>query len=349
VPVPSRRRPRPAALTAALLGLVMAAAMAACSSPATSEQSEDARAEPATDEPTMQPEDHVDLTVYFRRGEGSDAHLEPVTREVRLDDDLPLLALQHLVAGPSEDDGRELSAPLPEQTRVQGLEIADGTATVDLSPHVIADASSVGDSAENEALALSAIAATLAEFPGVERVALTIDGHRSGWHGGVDVGAFWGGWGLPGALVPDDSVIGAPKDGEGVPDLEQFSVDHQHVGSDGDEPVEVESLRIRDRTTYLRFIVELDEDDDRSASVPRTRARMIGGNIVLELEGVADLGEDVGPGTRLDVDHSVINGIEVEETERPGRLRAVVLLHDEREYWLHSTSSPARVILDIRK
>lgn len=347
-PPTSARGPRRAGVPrlAVLAAAVAVLALAACTRGGT---------EPLTDpisvEPTMQPADMVDLTVYFRTGEGSSAYLVPVTKETAITDDLPLAAVQHLIAGPRGEDESGLSAALPPETQVLDLLVADGTAHLDLSREVISRAAGVNPSDEHEALALAAIAGTLTEFPTIEQVRLSVEGHQTGAPRGLDVGAFWGGWGLPEVLVRDESIMVEPGEGDGVPPLDSFSAEDQDIGAPPDEPLAVTRVRVRDRVTYLRVIVELADvgDPDASAAVPPARVREDGGRIVLEIDDIAAYDADLEPGQRVEVEGPAFDGVVVEDTDRPDQVRISVLPTSPREFWLHDLSSPTRVILDVRK
>lgn len=306
---------------------------------------------PVMASPTMQPDDVVDLTVYYRSGDGDEAYLVPVTKETSIDGDLPRTALELLIAGPGEGDSSELAAPLPTSTEVRDLRVEDGTAHVDLSREVITDAESANPSPQHEALALAAIVGTLAELPAITQVRLSVDGVSTGEHDGVDVGAFWGGWGLPEVLVPDDSVMSEPVEGEGVPDLMRFGDEPQEIGATTDDAVAVTSVRIRDRTTYLRVVVELEHADETDASpgVPPARARIKDGRLVLDIADVSHYDADFAPGQRLELDDPPFEGVTVEETEDDGLVRIVVLPVEDRTFWLHTLSSPTRIVLDVRK
>jgi hypothetical protein len=302
--------------------------------------------------PTIQPDDLVDLTVYFREGSGAGAYLVPVTREVRVTDDLPRTAVELLLAGPQEGDGANLSAPLPP-CQVRDLAVDGGTATVDLSAEVIDEAGSVGSSPENEVLGLASLAATLTEFPGIERVRLLVEGQDQGSRSGLDVDAFWGGWGLPPLLVRDDSVIGPPRDGDGVPDLAQFTAETQESGSDGAAPVQVVSVRTRDRTTFVRVVIELADgaDPDAAATVPPTRARPAGdGDVLVDISHVVGVDADALPsGDNLDQATYGISDILVDHSRLPGRVTVEVAVDGERPFRLHTLTSPTRVVLDVKK
>lgn len=334
------------AVVARLVALLGAAlAVAACTSGDVAPQGE-----PVRTEPTMQPDHMVDLTVYFRSGEGSAAYLQPVTRAAPITDDLPLTAVTMLIAGPDSDDPRGLSPCLPPQARVLGLSVDDGTAHLDLSHEVISQADGVNPSEAHEALALAAIAGTLTEFPTIDRVRLTVEGAATGRHDGVEVGRFWGGWGLPEVLVRDESVMSEPTDSDRLPDLSRFSKTSQHLGASVGDDVAVTRVRVRDRTTYLRVVVELAtvDDPDASAAVPPARARQVDDRIVLEVEGIAAYDTDVESGERLELDDPSFGSVVVEDAGGE-RLRIVVRPTTRQDFWLHDQSTPTRIILDVRK
>jgi germination protein M len=308
-------------------------------------------AEPSP-EPTIQPDDRVDLTVYFRNGAGG--HLVPVVREVAVGDDLPRRAMELLLAGPNDEEVESggMVAPLPTTTRILGFTVDSGTAEVDLSAHVISDAQEVGATPENEVLALAAIVGTLTEFPAIDRVRLAVEGVTSGWRGGVNVGAFWGGWGLPELLVRDETVLGEPsRDADGVPDLALFSGDPQTLGAGNGEPVAIHTVRMRSRTTYLRLAVGITdpEDPDAPGAVPQARARADGNSILVEIDGVTAYTAEVSAGQRLAVDDPAFESLSVELTELPGTVRLRLNLAEARSFVLHRLSSPTRVVLDVKK
>jgi hypothetical protein len=303
--------------------------------------------------PTIQPDDMVDLTVYFREGSGAGAFLVPVTREIDVTEDLPRTAVELLLAGPEEGDGSNLLAPVPPGTRLLDLEVEGDTATVDFSAEIIRSAGEVGASAENEVLALAAVADTLTEFPAIERVRVLVEGRAEGWRSGVAVDRFWGGWGLPSMLVRDESVIGRPRDGEGVPDLGQFTAEAQQAGSSDAAPVQVTSIRTRDRITFLRVVVELADGTDPEAAaamVPATRARPDGrGGVVLQISDVVALQADLVRGDGFDLAQYGFGDLTVGADELPGALTVALTADEERPFRLHSLTSPTRVVLDVKK
>lgn len=299
------------------------------------------------------PDDNaVNLKVYFRSGTGATAHLVAVEREVPIRDDLPRQALELLLAGPVEGDGRDLQRVLPASTRILGLRVDGDLAHVDLSEEVLTDARDVASSPEAELLALAALANTLTEFPAIDRIRLTVGGEPvSAQDPAETVRAFWGGWGLPEILVRDESVVGPPREGEGMPELGRFSLEPQEAGDDGAPGVQVTSVRTRDRTTYLRLVVEVADaaTPESPSAVPPTRAVTEGDAIVLELDGVAGYDADFGLGQRVQFNDPSFHSVEIEQADLPGTARFRIIPTTPRQFRLHLLSSPTRVVLDVRK
>lgn len=301
--------------------------------------------------PALPPDDKVGLTLYFRAGDGEDAHLQAVTHEVELAADLARTAVELLIAGPQTDEGG-LNAVLPPTTEVHGVDIQGAVATVDLSQEVVTDAALVGASPTNEALALGAIANTLTEFPSVDRVEVRIDGrsHSAAAFGPALMrpGAFWGGWGLPPVLVRDRSLIGPPPDpGDGVPDLRRFASRPQEVGSPDAPRVTLASVRVRDRLTHVRYTMEVSQTTDgRAAPVPSARAWIADDH--LRLRVAAAYAEDFDSRASDPVAGApTIRSAHVEG--RDGTVDLLVGTNGDPAYRLHTLANPTRIVLDIRK
>lgn len=294
--------------------------------------------------PTLQPDDMVNLTLYFRAGEGPHAHLERVIREVSVDQDLPRRALELLLAGPADGESN-LAPALPLTTQIRTLEVHGGDAHVVLSPEAVRDAGAVGASPANEALALAAVANTLTEFPSVEQVRLEVEGQ------GIEPGEFWGGWGLPPVLVRDESLVGPPAGGEGVPELGRFTTDPQTTGNDGGGEIDLTNLRVRDRLNHVRLIIELGDPDapDAGAPVPLVRARGLRDEIVLDLDGVDVSSQDLPAEQRLGLSDPAFRSLRVEPGAARTAIRLAVADARERRFWLHSTTGPTRIVLDVKK
>ncbi len=146
-----------------------------------------------------------DLTLYFRYGADTRELLAPQERTVTGVADPYRAAMEELIAGPAP--GSQLSPVLPDTVKVLDIEVADGTATVNVSKEILTDANQVGVSAEGEGLALSAIANTLTEFAEVSRVKLLVEGMQSGMVEGRFVEDFWGHTGLPEYLERNEDII----------------------------------------------------------------------------------------------------------------------------------------------
>lgn len=87
-------------------------------------------------------------------------------------------ALQRLIEGPPAGTG--LFCSIPKTTRVLGLDMAGDLATVNFSADILQ--ANVG--ASTEGLLLASIADTLTQFPGIERVAILVEGKPAGSLGG---------------------------------------------------------------------------------------------------------------------------------------------------------------------
>ena len=302
--------------------------------------------------PAIQSDSLVDLTVYLRRGEGASAHLVPVVREVPVADDLPRRALELLLEGPTSADAT-LEPPLPPGTEVNELVVSGGVAQVDLSSEVIENAREVGSTPVDELLALGALANTLTEFASIERVKLTVDGSDAAL-----VADFWGGWGLPDVLVRDESLVGErASEGEAVADLGKFSSTDQEVGAADVPPVRVSGIRVREKLTYTRFVLELAPASDvvgegGDTKVPLVQARRSPSEIALEVGGVADLGGP--PGERveegpLSVDEERFPTARAEFDELSGTVRLQLGPARPVPFLLHTLANPTRIVLDVKK
>ena len=295
----------------------------------------------ASGSPVAGEEGTVDLRVYLRAGEHDQAHLQAVTRRTAISGDLPRRALELLLAGPAPEDGKDLRAPLPLGTAVQSFAVEGDTAVVDLSAQAITDAVLVDPTAEHELLALAAVANTLTEFPAIAHVRLTVDGAGR---------EFWGGWGLPEVLSRDEEVIGAPREGDPLPRLERFTAEPQRVGSADAGPVTIAGVRTLDRVGFLRLVIELADTDAATpaSGVPAVSARLEGDRLLVEVDDVLAGAADLPPGGRMALEHLPFLAVEAEAGELPGTAR-YALVPGARPFWLHTLTSPTRVVIDVRK
>lgn len=322
----------------ALAGLVALVALAGCGTRRVADPGGGrlvASASPAGEEGT------VDLRVYLRAGADADVHLMAVARRTAISADLPRQALELLLAGPLMEDGEDVRAPLPQSTTIQSFAVEGDTAVVDLSAEAITDAHRVEPTPEHELLALAAVANTLTEFPGIDHVRLTVDGAG---------GEFWGGWGIPEVLSRDEGVIGPPRPGDTVPRLDRFTSDPQRIGSGDAGPVAIAGVRTLDRVGFLRLVIELsDADGDLPApGVPAVSARLEGERLLVEIDDVLTGAADLPPGGRLSLEQLPFQTLEAEAGELPGTAR-FALAPGARPFWLHTLTSPTRVVVDVRK
>lgn len=113
--------------------------------------------------------------VYFYLGgePGSDG-LVPIERDVPADDPVAG-AMIALLAGPtsSEAAGRTISSAIPAGTRLLGLTVADGVATVDLSREYESGGGSL-----SMFVRLGQVVFTLTQFPDIGSVVFNVEGQR---------------------------------------------------------------------------------------------------------------------------------------------------------------------------
>ena len=119
------------------------------------------------------------LTVYFVRGE----HVAPVRRVVPGTPAPARASLQALVAGPTASERREgYTSAIPAGTRLRGVSIARGVATVDLTGRFQA-----GGGSASMLLRVAQVVHTATAFPSVARVAFRLDGRPVASIGGEGV------------------------------------------------------------------------------------------------------------------------------------------------------------------
>ncbi len=130
-------------------------------------------AEPPAPEPTVTPEpeepaEATSLNVYFVRGE----HLSVGVREVPATVTVADAAMEALLGGPTDEEAEVgLATEIPAGTRLLGVDIADGVATVDLSGDFEAGGGSL-----SMQLRVAQVVFTLTQFETVDEVAFMLDG-----------------------------------------------------------------------------------------------------------------------------------------------------------------------------
>lgn len=108
------------------------------------------------------------VQLYFPSASGR--VLVPVTRTVFSAADLPTAILE-LAKGPQPDSG--LERPLPETCGIRSVKIQNGTATLDFSKDFL----QVQNQSDGGQQAIRAIIFTASQFPGIQKVEITVEGH----------------------------------------------------------------------------------------------------------------------------------------------------------------------------
>lgn len=183
---------RSAGMTTLVVGLVLAGLLSGCrSSTGSPTGAASPAASPATaTEPTSQPEltptigstpttaavsptpttgvQQTDVSVYFLRGE----HLAATHRAIPRTPQVGTAALAELLAGPTaEEQSIGFSSAIPPGTRLLGLTIENGVATVDLSGQFAEEGGSLSMTAR-----VAQVVFTLTQFPSVQGVQFRLDG-----------------------------------------------------------------------------------------------------------------------------------------------------------------------------
>ena len=103
------------------------------------------------------------VTLYF----GAGPFLIPVSRRLPASDALPRMALEALLAGPSQTSG--LVDAIPRDVKIRSFAVSGGVAVIDLS------AGFLGAKSENP-VAQNALVETMTALPGVRSVSLSVEG-----------------------------------------------------------------------------------------------------------------------------------------------------------------------------
>jgi germination protein M len=150
-----------------LVALPLLLALAACGESATDlGPAPKAQASGLQSAPTNQKV--VALKIWLVRGKGLVARTRTHPQTVRV----ATAAMQELLAGPRQEERRSaLRTAIPGGTRLLGIGIDNGVATVDLSSEFQA-----GGGSESLQLRLAQVVYTLTQFPTVQRVQFELDG-----------------------------------------------------------------------------------------------------------------------------------------------------------------------------
>lgn len=136
------------------------------------------KAAPAPDNPAPAPapkagtqKETLSLALYYAKMTDTDAYLVRETHLVPYTEDGPRAAINELISASPKTAGA--ARTLPPRTRLLGISIKDGLATVNFSREVLA--ANVG--AAGEALGIQSIVNTLTEFPQIREVSFQVEGN----------------------------------------------------------------------------------------------------------------------------------------------------------------------------
>jgi len=115
----------------------------------------------------------TNVTVYYVKMTSDDAYLVREVHQVPYTKEVIKAALEELISGDPFTPGA--ARVLPPATKIRGITVRDGLATVDFSRDVLR--ANVG--ASGEALGIQSIVNTITEFPGIQKVSFLVEGKLS--------------------------------------------------------------------------------------------------------------------------------------------------------------------------
>lgn len=150
-------------------------------SPSQSQEPSAAPSETPSDEPSKEPSptpaasetptaETMDIVVYYLKSGVSDFYLVREVHTLPKSVGVAQAALNELISGTPVTEGAY--RVLPAATKILGIKIENGLATVDFSKDVLN--ANVGSSGEG--LGIDSIVNTLTEFPTIQKVAFTVEG-----------------------------------------------------------------------------------------------------------------------------------------------------------------------------
>lgn len=111
----------------------------------------------------------TDVVVYYPKMTDNEAYLVREVHKVKKSSDMPKTAVEELIKGKPVTAGA--FPVIPSTTKVLGIKVDQGTATVNFS----ADVLNANVGAEGELIGISSIVNTLTEFPGIKKVSFMVD------------------------------------------------------------------------------------------------------------------------------------------------------------------------------
>ena len=134
----------------------------------------------------------MEIAVFYLKDKDNNMYLVREVHTVPKSEGIAVVALNELISGTPLTEGA--FKVLPADTKILGISIKDGLATVDFSPEVLN--ANVG--AYAEVLGIASIVNTLTEFPTIQKVQFTVEGSAE------KAAYWWGHVGLEGQLLVRD-------------------------------------------------------------------------------------------------------------------------------------------------
>ncbi|MDI6892472.1 MAG: GerMN domain-containing protein [Actinomycetota bacterium] len=150
---------------------------------------------PPVEEETAQVEEEpavetMSIFVYFPKWTETEAYLVEEEHVVPKTPAVAKTALEELIKGEPLD--ASLKPIIPKETKILGVRVGDGLATVDFSREIL----QVNVGAQGEVLGIYSIVNTLTQFPTIKRVQFLVEGRSEGEIDGRRIEDWWGHIGL---------------------------------------------------------------------------------------------------------------------------------------------------------
>lgn len=112
------------------------------------------------------------VTLYFARSTPNAFFLVPEVRRVKREENMAVVVLRELIAGPSPQTNAQ--PVLPKDVKVRGVRVENQVALADFGQEI----TRLNVGSTGEALVITAIVNTLTKLPGIERVKILVEGNE---------------------------------------------------------------------------------------------------------------------------------------------------------------------------
>lgn len=147
-------------------------------------------------------------------------------------------------------------------------------------------------------------------------------------------------------IVVDVTEKESDSDAFDIPESENFSTDAQSIGEEGGDNVNITNL---DQTGYEGFYRLVFTIEGSTLPYTTTNIDLSTNSINLVFNSINNDKSNIAPGNGADVSGSVISTVFHEVTSEEYTAKYVIGVKEETGFYLHTTSDPLRIIVDIQE